>query len=121
MFYVTVLFTFTFRVLKMGKIQVVTCQKGAEKAVQHIMLGNPVIGLACTGVRVGPKGSYLLVRCHHLPPSVCVLVMFGFTFCLQKCQEKVQTKVSKNSKIFISVQSLLLQYTKLQEFFGPLH
>ena len=46
----------------MGKIHVVTCEKGAEKVVQRIMLGEPIIGLACTGVAVGPKGNVAMMR-----------------------------------------------------------
>ncbi|KAL8616652.1 hypothetical protein ACOMHN_031634 [Nucella lapillus] len=45
----------------MGKIHVVTCGKGAEKVVWRITLGEPIIGLACTGVAVGPKGQLSLV------------------------------------------------------------
>ncbi|KAK7115964.1 piRNA biogenesis protein EXD1-like [Littorina saxatilis] len=45
----------------MGKIHLVTCEAGAEKVVKHIMLGEPIIGLACTGVNVGPKGQLSLV------------------------------------------------------------
>ncbi|XP_076443432.1 piRNA biogenesis protein EXD1-like isoform X2 [Babylonia areolata] len=45
----------------MGKMHVVTSGQGAERAVQHIMLGEPVIGLACTGVSLGPKGQLSLV------------------------------------------------------------
>ena len=52
--------------IKMGKIHLVTCKKGAENAVQHIMLGEPIVGLACTGVTVGPKGMCMLVKYSHL-------------------------------------------------------
>ncbi|KAK7482619.1 hypothetical protein BaRGS_00026118 [Batillaria attramentaria] len=45
----------------MGKIHLVVCSSGAEGAVQRIMLGEPVIGLASTGVNVGPKGKLSLI------------------------------------------------------------
>ena len=41
----------------MGKIQIVSNERCAEKAVKHIMLGEPVVGLACCAVNLGVKGN----------------------------------------------------------------
>lgn len=41
----------------MGKIHVVSCNDGAQCAAKKVLLGaQPLVGVACTGINVGPQG-----------------------------------------------------------------
>lgn len=41
----------------MGKIHVVSCDDGAQCAAKKVLIGaQPLVGVACTGINVGPQG-----------------------------------------------------------------